>query len=183
MSFNKPVSVGDNGENLDGPILAMFKDYIEDVKENHRKTLAEHRYHMRQMIAKSHPVYAPQFASGAIDSSGNLVLDMGGPQQGRRWVVRMVTISDSQSFWNTMGAAKVTLCVGQKTGNTVLPNQVRWPFSSAPNSATFSADQMWIVPSDNVLLSVTGGTSAQSVQAVIWIQDFDEMAGAVREGV
>lgn len=181
---SQPVSIGDNGETANpeyGPVLQYFIDKMNDIQINYTKSLKEHRYHIRQMQAKSQPAYAPQYATGTIDSSGNLVLDLGGPQIGRRWVVRMVTFSDAGGFWNSMSSAKVTLAVGQKVSNIVQPQQVRWAFGTTPNTATFGSDQMWIVPRDHVLLSVTGGTSGEGVVATLWIQDFDVSNSAAVE--
>lgn len=174
--MTNPVAIGDDGRSVqpseDGPLLRALREHFDKMRVDYRNALEENRLRVRQAVAMAQPAYAPQFASGAVDSSGNLVLDLGGPQLGRRWVVRMATFSDAVSFWNTMGSAQATLCVGRRTGNTVYPSMVRWPFNTAPNAATFGSDQMWITPQDHVLLSVTGGTSAQNIQATIWIQDF-----------
>jgi hypothetical protein len=182
IMVHNPVSIGDNGENMtetgNGVLLQYFIDHLNDLQIRADKANKEHRYHLRQLMAKSQPSFLPVTKSGTIPSSGNLILDFDGPMLGRRWVVRMVTISDSLSFWASMGSAEATLCSGISM-NTIVPSQVRWPFNSLPNSATFGSDQMWIVPRDHVLLSITGGTSGQNVTSTLWLQDFPELNAGV----
>jgi hypothetical protein len=179
---HQPVSVGDDGrmpgaDPADGPVLAALRESFTQWRIGMSTELAKHRNRQRQQLLAAQPAYAPLSASGAIGSNGTLLLDLGGPQKGRRWVVRMVTVSDSGSFWNTMTNAQATVCTGHFYGNNVvMPQQVRWPFATLPNSATFGSDQMWVVPADHVLLSITGGTNLQNVQCTIWVQDFAELS-------
>jgi hypothetical protein len=179
---NPPVSVGDNGANVvntgQGVLLKYFLDALESFQDRIEKAYKEHRYHLRQMNKKAQPVYSSITKSGQVKSDGTLILDFDGPMIGRRWVVRMITISDGGSFWNTMDGSEATVCVGTNMGS-IVPSMVRWPFNSLPNSATFGSDQMWIVPRDHVLLSITGGTSGENITSTIWIQDFAEDNGSV----
>jgi len=171
-------------ETQDGPLLGMLKDFIGKTSETYSKSLKEHRYHMRQMLTKQLPAFAPVYSNVELNSSGAGVMSFGGPQIGRRWVVRMVSFSDANSWWASMGSAQVTLCVGPHFSNSLItPNMVRWPFASGPNSATFSSDQMWIVPRDKVLLSITGGTSGQVIQGTIWLQDFGQESSVAEDVV
>lgn len=184
MNFptHQAVAVGDDGkyENPspdDGPLLAGIRKYFDGLHDRYQASLDEFRLKGRQQAQAAQAAYAPQFATGTIPSSGNLILDFGGPQQGRRWVVRMVTYSDAGSFWNSTSGAKFTVCTGLSMGTGIVaPQMVRWASAAGPNCTSFSADQMWIIPNDHVLLSVTGGTSGQNISATLWIQDFDVLA-------
>jgi hypothetical protein len=185
MSYSHPVSIGDNGENVEDipGVLKYIKNVFERFTAENERQQKEHRYHMRQILKSRQPTYAPINSSVTLDSNGNGIMDFGGPQVGRRWVVRMVAFSDAGSYFTTMGSAKVTLCVGQNVNNNITTNMVRWPFGTVPNAQSFGADQMWVVPRDHVLMSVTGGNSGQSIQGVIHIQDFDELGGTPVDGL
>lgn len=172
--MNQPVAVGDDGRapgDGDGPLLAALRGWAAELRAEMRAERENLRLRARQAAMLAQPAYAPLKQNGTIDANGNLVLDLGGPQLGRRWAVRMIAYSDAGSYWSTMSAS-AALCLGQKTGSTVPPDAVRWPFSSSPNAASFGADQIWVNPSDHVLLSITGGTAGQNVQCTIMIQDF-----------
>lgn len=174
--MNQPVAIGDDGRppgDDDGPLLAALKTWFAELRDQHERNMTHLRTELRQARAAAQPVYAPLTGSGLIDASGNLVIDIGGPQQGRRWSVGTVAFSDAGSYWASMGAAVAALCVGNKTGNTVPPNAVRWPFAAGPNAANFSSGQITVIPADNVLLSVTGGTPGQNIQVTLWVQDYD----------
>lgn len=170
------VAIGDDGRppgHEDGPLIGALKHWFAVMRDEARRDREANRAMLRQALAARQPAYAPVKANGTIDANGRLVLDLGGPQQGRRWAVRMVTFSDAGSFWATMGTANVAVAIGQKTGNIITPDSVRWPFTVTPNSASFGSDEVWVTPSDNVLLAVTSGTVGQNVQCTAWIQDFD----------
>jgi hypothetical protein len=176
--MTQPVAIGDDGRNPyqdpdDGPLLAALREFFNGWLGSWAKAMEQQRTELLQALLLREPAYAPVKQSGTIDANGNLVLDVGGPELGRRWTVRMIVFSDAGSFWNTMGNAQVTVGTGIKTGATVTPDSVRWPFSVAPNAATFGADEFTITARDRLLLAVTGGTSAQAVQCTAWIQDFD----------
>ena len=172
------VAVGDDGRSPvedpnAGPVLTAFREFTERFRQDYRRDLEQYRLKVRQHALAMQPAYAPVTSSGIIGTDGNLVINLGGPQIGRRWVVRMITISDAGAFWNTMSSAQAVIATGSSTaGDTVLPNMVRWPFSSLPNSANFGSDQMWINPRDKLLVAITGGTSTQNVQVTAWLQDF-----------
>lgn len=176
------VSIGDDGNSVnpepndDGPLLEAFKKYVEKNKADYKDALAEHRRKIRQQAIADNPVYAPLTNSGTVDANGNLVIDLGGPQKGLNWVVRMLSYSDGGSYWNTMATAKTTMCIGIKTGNTVTPNMVRWPFPSSPNAATFSSGQYIVNPADHLLLSITNGSTGQTIQCTAMIQEYNQYA-------
>lgn len=174
--MSQPVSIGDDGSppgDGDGPLLAALKTWFLEIRDQGRRDQEHARLRLRQARALAQPSYAPQKTNGTIDANGNLVLDISGPMLGRRWAVRMVTFSDAGSFWSSMGGATAALCTGQRNGNTVPPDSVRWPFATGPNCATFGSDQLWVIPADNVLLAISGGTPGQNVQCTIWVQDFN----------
>lgn len=110
--------------------------------------------------------------SDGINSNFALV-DFGGPNDGYFWHVRLVTISDSVSWGNSMGAATAQIGIGQEVGgqNTqLLPNQVRWPFAVLPNAATFSTWHLTVQRSEHLLVQVLGGTNGQGVTVTAVIE-------------
>lgn len=181
VNFSHPVSVGDNGENVNEPdgiegFFKRIKDLFDKFIQDSDRVNKENRYHLRQIMKLRQPVYAPLSKSVTLDANGNGILDFGGPQHGRRWLVRNTSLSDAGSYFTSMGSAKAVLAVGQNIRGTILPNMVRWAYASVPVTDTFGSDQMWIVPRDHVLISVTGGNASQAIQGTIWVQDFPEDA-------
>lgn len=177
--MTQPVAVGNDGRSEadapgDGPLLIALKEYFTAARNDYLAEMRDRRLKMRQASALAQPVYAQVSHAVTVPASGNAIVQLGGPQIGRRWVVRMVTISDGAAFWNSMGSAQAVIATGNVGGviSVLPPNMVRWPVNSLPNSTTFGADQMWIVPSEKVFVALTGGTSGQNVQVTMWFQDF-----------
>lgn len=168
----------------DGPILEGIKNHLNQANADFKAALKDHRYKMRQASIINQPAYAPISASGTIASNGTLLLDLGGPQQGRRWAVRLLAYSDASSWSTTMTNALGTVYIGRiNTPTVVSPQFAVWPFSTSPNAATFGSDELWITPSDHLYLYITGGNVNQNVQVTAHIQDFDPVNTFEVEGV
>ena len=116
------------------------------------------------------PSIVPITHHAALNSSGAAIIDLGGPNLGYEWRVRHCSISDNNAWANSMGSA-----VGQfynainfeAAAVTIRPNHVIWPFAILPNAATFGADEFPVLYGEHVLCLITGGTSAQLVQATV----------------
>jgi hypothetical protein len=112
-------------------------------------------------------------AYGIVPASGVLLLDLDGPKTGYVWTVRRVNVTDGNSFANTMGSAVAQIYAGQMSATLVsqiLPQNVEWAFSTLPNVANFSSDQLVLQYGEHLQVLVTGGTAGETVQASVAYQ-------------
>ena len=123
-------------------------------------------------------------ANNVVPASGILLLDLGGPQVGRRWLIRAVSISDAGNFSTSMGSAICQFYVGRHTSATAIaPQQVRWPFTVLPNAATFGSEELPVLPMDRLYCLFSGATSGQILQATALVQDLDPASKAIQETI
>lgn len=123
------------------------------------------------------PIYGVPFLGGSNDNpvipaTGPLLLNMGGPETGNRWVVKRLWVSDAGVPTATVAGAAYFF-VGQAvppSGNlaTWVPvpaSSGRWIFPNLPNATTFTSDAVVIKATDQLLCVITGGTVGQSIIA------------------
>lgn len=124
----------------------------------------------RQQRAREQPLRGPLVRSGTVaNPTAPLTLDLGGPAMGRRWVLRLLGVSDAASVATAVtGTADVYVGVPGVTS----PAHWRWHFASLPNIEKFSDDQVEITPGQRLYVVATGVTAAQIVQAVAEVDDF-----------
>ena len=123
-----------------------------------------------------------------VPTSGPLVLDLGGPEQGRRWEVRGIAVSDSGNV-TTAVAGVANWYVGKATPITapaanwvpLAPTGWRWTFPNLPNLTTFSSDSRSIISPDRLYCVITSGTPTQGILATAEIKDFDPVDQIVAE--
>ena len=102
------------------------------------------------------PLYKQSTNATATD-----VLDLGGPQGGRQWEIRLLgVIASGPAGFVAMATTIVTFWIGQPIlGNAagVLPmGMARWQFASVPNFENFSGDQIKVLPNEHLMASLTG---------------------------
>jgi hypothetical protein len=121
--------------------------------------------------------------STQVPSSGPLVLSLGGPETGRKWIIRSLRVSDGGNAVTAVAGA-ANWYVGQAvvpsgsmaTWVPLSPIAWRWVFPNLPNIATFTSDAQVVQNTDNLFCVITGGTANQSVLAAATIKDVDIMA-------
>lgn len=123
------------------------------------------------------PMYGVPYLGGSNDNpvvpaSGPLLLSLGGPETGNRWVIKRLWVSDAGNAGATC-AGVATFYVGQATnpqGNlaTWVPvpaSSARWVFPNLPNAVTFTSDAIVVKATDQLLCVITGGTATQAIIA------------------
>jgi hypothetical protein len=105
--------------------------------------------------------------SGTFD-----LIDFGGPQPGREWVLRLLT-----AFAQPLAAnvAVVTWYVGQRMpgpANGMLPvTMAKWQFPSCPGQATFGANMITIRNGQNLIAGLTGVPASSTIALVAGVSD------------
>jgi hypothetical protein len=113
------------------------------------------------------------FSRTALISNNFALVDLGGPNDGYFWHVRLITVSDTVSWGDTMGGATAQVGIGQEIGGPsgqMVPNQVRWPFGVIPNAATFSTWHLTVQRSERLMVQVLGGTNGQGVSCTAVVE-------------
>lgn len=122
-----------------------------------------------QDAASSAPIYAPRARSGVVAADGSLLLTLGGPAMGRRWVIRNVSVCDAGAVRTaTTGTADIYV------GNSVAlgPSEWRWPFAALPAAEKFSDDEILVIPHDQLIIHVQGATAGQAILARANVLDY-----------
>lgn len=119
----------------------------------------------------------------SINATNTDFLDLGGPQAGRQWEVRLlIAISATVAGFVAMATTPVTWYVGQKiAGNApgILPMaMVRWQFSSIPNFKDLSGDQLKVLPNEHLMVGLTGIPAAPTqIICMATVNDLPLFAG------
>jgi hypothetical protein len=115
----------------------------------------------------------------AVPATGPLVLDLGGPNVGRKWEIRGLAVSDAGNA-ATAVTGVANWYIGKATQPVVpaanwvplAPTAWRWTFPVLPNLVTFSSDARTVLPNDRLYCVITGGTPAQVILAQAEVKDF-----------
>lgn len=182
--MNQPVSIGDDGRGPgapdDGPLLAALKGWFAEQATAYRTALEDHRLAVRQALYTATPNAVPLQAGGTVPAGGTLVLDLGAPQIGRRWIVRKLAVSNGVSVASTL-TGRADWYVGQPPGVGQVPNPASWQWAMAalPAVQPFSSESIPVLPSDHLYAVITTGTSGQIAVASATILDYsaDSAAG------
>lgn len=110
--------------------------------------------------------FVPFTQQVVLSAAGAGLVDLGGPTAGYMWMVRRVSISDSQSARASMGAAigDFYTAIAQEVTATVRPQLWSWSFASLPNLATFGDSDFPVQYGEHLTGVIAGGTPGQQVQ-------------------
>lgn len=108
------------------------------------------------------PVDYQTFASGVFPSTGNLLLNLGKPDQGTYWEVHTVVVGGTD--WNVTANGSAGLYVSGVPGVTGM-NLSRDYTSVLPNAATYGTRVLLVKDGEYLYLSIFGGTSGQTYVA------------------
>jgi len=136
----------------------------------------EERAHRVARQAAAKPVYWTAAKSDFVVAATAMVLDLGTPTTGRRWVVRQIGASDAGSVLTAVTAGKADWYVGRpgQFGQSVSPVQWVAHMEVIPQLQQLSNEQITVIPNDHLFVVVTGATTAnQNVVAFARILDYD----------
>lgn len=125
---------------------------------------------LQRATEKERPLRAPVVRAATVATpTAPLTLDLGGPAMGRRWVLRLLGVSDAASVTTAVtGTADVYVGVPGVTS----PAHWRWHFATLPNIEKFSDDHIEVTPGQRLYVVATGVTAAQIVQTIAEFDDF-----------
>jgi hypothetical protein len=176
-------------------ILAALSARLGTLSDAITRDLDDRRAR-RRLGAQPVPFWVPGAPIGQAQATvgtlvgGQLVLDLGGPQTGRKWEIRGLAVSDAGNAAATVTGV-ANWYVGKATppvspvANWVplAPTAWRWTFPNLPNLTTFSSASRSVLSPDRLYCVITGGTLNQNILAAAEIKDFDPVQQMVEESV
>lgn len=173
------VAYGNDGKNFnppvqDGPVLVELKKMFAQAKVDTRNAYLEAmKIHEQEKLANLPNLVSVQ-GSGSVPASGTVYIDLGQPQLGRRWLVRMLAVVQSVSPDNTLGG-KAYWFVGNYPGGAVRTNpaDLEWIMSSLPATQTFTSESIMVMPNQHLWVAIIGGTQGQLATATANVLDYN----------
>lgn len=123
---------------------------------------------VEQQRLDDYPRNVPLVGTGTVPASGNVPVDMGSPQPGRRWDVKLLVSPDAPT-------GTIQWYVGtMSSGTSVQPvdTAMRWRFATSPAVANFGDNQIQVGPNDHLIAWVSGAATGTVVNLVAVIQDY-----------
>ena len=134
----------------------------------------------RALLPRQIALFQQSTSATAVD-----LLSMGGPQNGRKWEIRLLnTYSVTSAGFVAMATTVTTWYVGQKViGNApgILPiNMARWQSPSVPAQEDFSGDTITVLPGELLMAGLTGIPAAPTqIMCIAVIDDMPLYVGSV----
>lgn len=146
------------------------------------------RMNQLQARLQATPTTVDMAASGVVPPTGPLVLNLQGPEVGRKWLVRALRVTDAGNVTTAVvgaaafyGGQPIPPQAGLASWVPSPPTQLIWPFLTLPNAITLSGGAVQVTSTNNLICVVTGGTVGQGILAMATIEDIDLTALAVVE--
>ena len=165
--MNRAVSIGDDGRDPaadpeDGPLLTAIKDFFARTQQETRAIMEQHALELRQARYLATPTATPVQASGTYPASGLLRMDLGGPQKGRRWLVRMLRVSEAASVTGTL-TGRADFFTGQPANYTGADSPANWVWTmgTLPAVDKFTSESITVTPTDHLYCVISSGTPGQ----------------------
>jgi hypothetical protein len=177
-----PVSVGDDGrganppDNGEGPVLAAIRQWGDRLEAAMAASARAAVLQAEQDRLAATPVPVPLTQSGVMPASGTLYLDLGAPQLGRRWLVRLLTATGLTTAAVTGAAANfyVSAAVPPSgvTGVSAPASGWRWAISALPGASPFSNEQLPVLPEDHLYCAVSGAGAGTVIAVCAIVLDY-----------
>lgn len=173
------VSIGDDGNppgDDDGPLLAALKTWFAGIHHEALAAMEERRLQALQALYLASPQAVPVQNSGSVPASGTLVIDLGAPQIGRRWVVRRLAVASAAGATGTL-AGRADWYVGSAAS---VANPAAWQATmpALPAVQLVSSEAIPITPGDHLFCVISTGTANQVPVASATILDYPADASA-----
>lgn len=160
------VAIGDDGRGPgtpeDGPLLAAIKGWWAQMHADYTRALEDQRTALRQALYLATPTAVPIQNSGTYPASGSLRIDLGGPQKGRRWLVRMLRVSEAASVTGTL-TGRADFFTGQPATYTGADSPAGWVWTmgTLPAVEKFTSETIEVTPTDHLYCVISSGSSGQ----------------------
>jgi hypothetical protein len=145
--------------------LAVSLDSLTSELQQARRMEQERLAHL-----PNHVVFEQGF-NNTIGAATSAVLDFGGPQPGREWVVRLF---NAYAVPLAANATVVTWYVGQNIPSGT-PGQPaaspRWQFASVPGQQSYTSDVIHVKPGQKVLAGLTGIPATSQLILTLTVND------------
>ena len=122
------------------------------------------------------PVFWTTTDSDVVTVGSAMILDLGSPTTGRRWVLRQIAATDGASVLTAVTGAMANWYVGRPAGVGQPVSPVQWVahMEVLPSLQNVSNEQITVIPNDHLFVVVTGATTAlQNVVAWARVLDYD----------
>ncbi len=131
------------------------------------------------------PVFSRVFATGIFPASGGLILNLGGPEQGRFWYVRSIQVGGLSPTTAALGRADIFVSgmdLRAYSSNAAPLAQVglqdwRDQAVTLPAVAPYSHGGLPLRLNENLFVIFSNGTSGQQYVAAAQIIEYEEAAG------
>lgn len=173
----------------DAPGLSLDADLKVslDLLGGSVKRLAEQQERANQLVQQAgllQPSSRTETAADVCGSTGTLVLDLGGPAQGRLWDVRRIVVGGATRLTAAAGTADVFVSAAGKLQQP--GSLLDWADEAAtmPLMATYGAAELALRYPEHLFIVINGGTSTQQYLAAARVVDhMDTPTSRVTEAV
>lgn len=136
----------------------------------------------RQSVSDQIPITARVAHSAVCSAAGVAVIDMRGPDQGRRWELRSVFVGGAQVTGTPAGKGYLFVAGANpdstQTGDLSIVNARDLITQALPDSAFYSSDQVALEYPEKVWVVITGGSSSLQYAANLVALDYPVILGA-----
>lgn len=164
MSIDEEIDTDSPGGLFD--LFAKVHIAIDGLTDEIKKTRQAEQRRLAML-----PNYVP-FSRMSNPSGVTDIIDFGGPQPGRQWVVRLLSAVASPLAAN---AALVTWYVGQimpgPAAGMLPASMARWQFDSVPAFKNFTGTVIKIMPGEHLIVGLTAVPAASFIAINAAVED------------
>lgn len=151
--------------------LGKLGDTITDAITEQTRRLREEARAMPALVKISSAFTYSTAAGATVTQQGGTGIGVliGGPEVGRQWHVRQIVVGGTTITAAPSGT--VWLFAAAAPPNDLSLTSVVDFSTGMPNIATYSEDEIYVAPNENLWLIITGGTNATVYVASVTIQE------------
>lgn len=162
--------------------LGFRIDRLVETLTNQQAVEEKQRFERRREQQNRDPISHSPRGSVTIPATGSALTDLGGPESGRRWIVRRVSVCDASGLNVLAPGTSVDLFVTPSVG-TVRPENFYWRHTGSPGSDGISSEVIAVIHPNHVIARVEGADVVIGNQYVVGItvEDMDVAGKATNE--